>query len=97
MDQPLGAVHNALQNFFGTAHFPQDIQMDTTIATGNVMSNAGLRNPAPNALDNQFPMALATGFTVIDHGYKATGFVDIIRINPRDRADTASGGPRPRA
>ena len=88
-----GLLQHAVQDALCAAHFPQDVDVDRALATGNFIGAFDLRDAAANAVFDQLFMSFSAGFAV-KHLRNHVAFVVItIRIHRRNRPDSASGSP----
>jgi len=97
VDQALGPDQRAFQDFLGAAHLPQHVHVQTALAAGQIVGDAGLGDGALDAEGDQFPMTLGAGLAAVGHGDQLAVLVVSVGIDAREGGDTAGGSPGARA
>jgi len=75
-----------MQNRLSTAHFPQNIDMQTAFTTGHFVGSLDLGYPAADAIFDQFLMAFLAGFGMINLRDDITVIIITICIHTGNRA-----------
>ena len=92
-DEPAGAFQDAVQHALRPAHFPQHVDVDRALATGDVERALHLLDRALDRIFDQFLMAFAPGQRAVDlRNDLAVGIV-AVGVHRGHRADAARGGP----
>ena len=97
MDESLGPVEHALQNSLGSAHFPQNIDVNPSQSVGHFMGDSRLRHCALDRVLDQLFVPRFSGTAIVELRNNVSGFIVGIGINARERPDSAAGSPCARA
>ena len=89
----LRAFQHAFQDFLGAAHFPQDVDVDGTLAAGNLVGALHLGHGPVDAIADQLAMAFQPGHLFIDLRHDLAFGIIGIGIDRTDRADAARRRP----
>ena len=95
VDEPAGALQDAVQHPFGAAHLPQDIHVDAARLAAGLVRDLGLGDAALDAVIDQLLVALAAGAASVGLADDLAVLVVGIGVDARERADAAGRGPRP--
>ena len=86
-----------MEDSLGAAHLPQDVDVDRTLARGDLVSALHLRNRAVDRVFDQFLVAFAAGQPLVDLGDDPTLRIVAVGIDSADGADAAGCRPGARA
>ena len=92
-DEPAGAFQHALQHALRAAHFPQHVDVDRTLAAGDVPGALHLLDRALDGVGDQFLMPFTASERVIHLRDDAAFGIVAVGIDRADRTDTAGCCP----
>src|SRR3546814_762679 len=92
-DEPLRTLQHALEHLLRAAHFPQYVDVDRTLAAGDVVRAPDLVDRAVDRITDQLVVPLAAGQRAIDLRDDLAFGVIAVGVNRRDRPDTARRRP----
>src|SRR3546814_15289297 len=92
-DEPRRTLQHALEHLLRAAHFPQYVDVDRTLAAGDVVRAPDLVDRAVDRITDQLVVPLAAGQRAIDLRDDLAFGVIAVGVNRRDRPDTARRRP----
>ena len=97
VDQPFGALEDALQNPRRRRCFPEDVHVEAAAAAGGLMGDPRLVDAAPDRVGNQLLITLTPRLPSINLGNDMAGGVEKVGVDAGKRADAPGFGERSRA